>query len=509
MPLLKGKFRPATKVARSRTNSTSEDRERSRSNSFSEFESQKRLPFNNIRTTGNTTLLPSQFSAFKIPASPIIVGLVSPSKQIPTSPGLYHASPRKTPTTPFSPRRPLSPHYIPTFTDVEISPKKHELDEQVLFKEPDQTSEEEIIPEAKKEEAREEIPTPDRLETISTTNDKDSSGSEYNDSDAQSVASYQGSDSGYGSQSKQRKVHPVHIDKSVMTISDIIKLRTPKDPDNPLTKVWKEIQEKEKRDKEMNIAKEQTRKDRIQQLIEEAKANGENLTENDIDEEELPPIEVQVDAVTGKIVVNETSLEVKMKSETGEIQETVEEDDAEISYGKYEDHKVSINSYSRRKQRKSVQWTEKENSRFYLALRKVGTDFDLMEKIMPEYTRDQLKRKFKREEKTRLAKIDMALSYSMRLDDELLEKEEPLPPKPKPKPVKRVSKKETLATKMARLNDLKRKSQSRKASVLSDSDDDYSPDSKKKPARKRQSRPLVIEDMILVRDESLDRKLVL
>ena len=260
----------------------------------------------------------------------------------------------------------------------------------------------------------------------------------------------------------------------------------------------------------MNIAKEQTRKDRIQQLIEEAKANGENLTENDIDEEELPPIEVQVDAVTGKIVVNETSLEVKMKSETGEIQETVEEDDAEISYGKYEDHKVSINSYSRRKQRKSVQWTEKENSRFYLALRKVGTDFDLMEKIMPEYTRDQLKRKFKREEKTRLAKIDMALSYSMRLDDELLEKEEPLPPKPKPKPVKKVSKKETLATKMARLNDLKRKSQSRKASVLSDSDDDYSPGSKKKPARKRQSRPLVIEDsMILVRDESLDRKLVL
>ena len=46
MPLLKGKFRPATKVARSRTNSTSEG-ERSRSNSFSEYESQKRIPFNN------------------------------------------------------------------------------------------------------------------------------------------------------------------------------------------------------------------------------------------------------------------------------------------------------------------------------------------------------------------------------------------------------------------------------------------------------------------------------
>ena len=278
--------------------------------------------------------------------------------------------------------------------------------------------------------------------------------------------------------------------------------------DNYLFRVWKDLQEKEKRDKELNIAKEQTRKDRIQQLIEEAKANGDNITENDIDEEALPPIEVQVDSVTGEIVVNQKSLEVKMKSETGEIQETVEEDDAEISYGKYEDHKVSINSYSRRKQRKSVQWTERENNRFYLALRKVGTDFDLMEKIMPEYTRDQLKRKFKREEKTRLAKIDMALSYAMKLDDELLEKEPPLPPKPKPKRARKPTRKETLTTKMARLNEQKKSLQRSKSNVLSDSDEDYSPDSKK--ARKRSSRPLIYEEpMILVRDESLDRKIVL
>ena len=51
-----------------------------------------------------------------------------------------------------------------------------------------------------------------------------------------------------------------------------------------------------------------------------------------------------------------------------------------------------------------------ETEKFYMALRKVGTDFGLMAKIMPGFSRDQLKKKFKREEKVRLAKIDLALS---------------------------------------------------------------------------------------------------
>ena len=51
-----------------------------------------------------------------------------------------------------------------------------------------------------------------------------------------------------------------------------------------------------------------------------------------------------------------------------------------------------------------------ETEKFYMALRKVGTDFDLMASIMPGISRDQLKKKFKREEKLRPAEIDMALS---------------------------------------------------------------------------------------------------
>ena len=52
-----------------------------------------------------------------------------------------------------------------------------------MFKEEEPKSEEESFDRKKEEE--EEIPLPDRLETIST-NDKESSGSEYNDSDTHS-----------------------------------------------------------------------------------------------------------------------------------------------------------------------------------------------------------------------------------------------------------------------------------------------------------------------------------
>ena len=57
--------------------------------------------------------------------------------------------------------------------------------------------------------------------------------------------------------------------------------------------MWKDIEDKEKRDKEFEEEKEQTRKDRLEQLMEEARALGnEHVTEKDIDMEDLPPVEV-------------------------------------------------------------------------------------------------------------------------------------------------------------------------------------------------------------------------
>lgn len=279
-------------------------------------------------------------------------------------------------------------------------------------------------------------------------------------------------------------------------------------------RIWKELKEKEQRDKELDAAKEENKKNRIQQLIEEARERGETLTENDIDEDELPPIEVEIDPLTGKIIVNQKSLEIKMASETGDIRETVIEDEGEVTYGKYEDHKVSMMSYSRRKQRKTVKWAERETDRFYLALRKVGTDFDLMAKLMPEYSRDDLKRKFKREEKLRLSKVDMALNYSLKLDDKQLERASS-PPKDqqtKKKPKTRGSRittkeKDDLTSVMNRMKREKRKSTKKSAKVvLSDSEDEdeYRPTTRK-------SRPLVIDDddTYMIRDKSIDRKILL
>ena len=303
--------------------------------------------------------------------------------------------------------------------------------------------------------------------------------------------------------------------------------------------MWRDLKKKEERNAEIDLKKEQSKKDRIQQLIEEAEAMGQTLDVKDIDESELPPIEVEVNPETGAIVVNVKSLEVKLNSET-DIRETVIEDDAEVTFGKYEDHKVNSYSFSRRKPRKTTLWSPAETDRFYLALRKVGTDFDLMNKIMPEYTRDQLKKKFKREEKTRLSKIDLALSYSMRLDDNIIEK----PPEPPKKPtIKKQPKKRLLKNEMINQNikqetikpdkkvptkrirdlchvDMERIARRRVAdpegkaktarSMLSPADDDsyFS-----RSPGKRQSRPLVIDDEAFehaaMRDTSLDRKVVL
>ena len=279
---------------------------------------------------------------------------------------------------------------------------------------------------------------------------------------------------------------------------------------------------------------------------------GQTLDEKDIDETELPPIEVEVNPETGDIIVNERSLEVNLKTET-DIRETVEEDDAEVTFGKYEDHNVNINSFSRRKPRKNTTWTPLENERFYLALRKVGTDFDLMHKIMPEYTRDQLKRKFKREEKLRLSKIDLALSYSMRIDDNVIEK--------RPEPPKICSRKNKKAKKEKVEPELSsKKIREDEANYIIESDGepddgerpfckvivepDFAPGPPKKPERnwgtvraktareilreaedevyvprkrspgKRKSRPLVIKDddeccHVAMRDSSIDRKVIL
>ena len=62
-----------------------------------------------------------------------------------------------------------------------------------------------------------------------------------------------------------------------------------------------------------------------------------------------------------------------------------------ITFGRYEDHKVNHNSFSRRKRAERKSWKGNDDEMFYAALRRVGTDFDMMAKILPGYTRYSLK----------------------------------------------------------------------------------------------------------------------
>lgn len=232
-------------------------------------------------------------------------------------------------------------------------------------------------------------------------------------------------------QSTNKKVYETQfekIDRAKMTMSELINVRLPKG-ENPLTSIWRDISAKEAEEKAEKDAEEevkQSKKDHIKRLIEEAKEKGETLLEEDFeDEKDLPPLQVEI-GDDGKIVINQKSLEVTREGNV--IRETVEEDNEEITFGRYEDHKVNHNSFSRRKRAERKSWKGNDDEMFYAALRRVGTDFDMMAKILPGYTRDQLKRKFKREEKAKIWKIDLALSHSTKMDLEEVER----PPSPEP-----------------------------------------------------------------------------
>ena len=52
---------------------------------------------------------------------------------------------------------------------------------------------------------------------------------------------------------------------------------------------------------------------------------------------------------------------------------------------------MNHNSFSRRKRAERKSWKGNDDEMFYAALRRVGTDFDMMAKILPGYTRYSLK----------------------------------------------------------------------------------------------------------------------
>lgn len=76
--------------------------------------------------------------------------------------------------------------------------------------------------------------------------------------------------------------------------------------------------------------------------------------------------------------------------------------------------------YKRRK--KSKDWSKWETLKFYKTLNTVGTDFLLMQSFFPNRTRQEIKLKFKKEEKVNRNLVEKALAYHQEFNIETLEK---------------------------------------------------------------------------------------
>merc|ERR1719266_2023164 len=71
----------------------------------------------------------------------------------------------------------------------------------------------------------------------------------------------------------------------------------------------------------------------------------------------------------------------------------------------------TTNNYGRwSKKRKHVDWSQKETLKFFRALSVVGSDFSLMESIFKNRTRQELKLKFKKEERINAKMVDKCLT---------------------------------------------------------------------------------------------------
>ena len=104
-------------------------------------------------------------------------------------------------------------------------------------------------------------------------------------------------------------------------------------------------------------------------------------------------------AEDGSIVLNEESLAITRPHVEPVFDSTVIENEGNDN--------LTYNSY--RKFHHTKKWSSKETVKFYRALSMIGTDFTMIQRLFPYRNRDEIKRKFKREEKINQALIDKIL----------------------------------------------------------------------------------------------------
>ncbi|XP_033647816.1 uncharacterized protein LOC117307239 [Asterias rubens] len=143
--------------------------------------------------------------------------------------------------------------------------------------------------------------------------------------------------------------------------------------------------------------------------------NSDNEAEEEEKEEDVDPFAPQVKiGPDGSIILDSTSL-VKDASPAKtlhlENSEAVQEESSHTTYASFG------------KRTYTTAWSVKDTAKFYMALSAVGTDFTMINAMFPKRTRQQIKNKFKREERLNRIALDKAIKDRKHFDMSLFNKE--------------------------------------------------------------------------------------
>ncbi|XP_078046242.1 transcription factor TFIIIB component B'' homolog Bdp1 [Augochlora pura] len=179
-------------------------------------------------------------------------------------------------------------------------------------------------------------------------------------------------------------------DRSKLTMYDLIHY-------NPVTNPMKKSKDSETVARKLSICQ-------LDELQEE-----EDNVDDPLSAMPVPQVKVGPD---GQLIIDEQSLVIEQtnakKNREMLAKEAIIDDDTGGGFYK--------------KRHKSKEWPKWETLKFYKALNTVGTDFLLMQTLFPKRTRQEIKVKFKKEEKINRNLIEKALKYHQEFDTELLEK---------------------------------------------------------------------------------------
>lgn len=136
--------------------------------------------------------------------------------------------------------------------------------------------------------------------------------------------------------------------------------------------------------------------------------------EEEDDPASIPAPQVKV-GPDGQLIIDEQSLVIEQTHEKRrrEIMESeaIIEDENNHMGGFYKKHK------------RSKDWPNWETFKFYQVLNVVGTDFLLMQTLFPNRTRQEIKQKYKKEERVNRPLVEKALKYHQEFDTEMLEEQ--------------------------------------------------------------------------------------